>query len=586
MTLLLRAGTGALCAAVLGVAFSACYTAGQGTPPPMKAFYFPTGLTVSRGGNVLYAANSDFDLQWNGGTLQSLDLYKIRHDAAALVQANLTRAPAPPAGIPWVSSEGGPGPGWTPNCLDQPPPTTGYGLGVQLQQGCAPAVDVSQYIFDSAIIGAFATALQLSHDGRRIFAPISGNATVTWADVAYDDPNGATPTPGNQGAFAPMQIDCGVRTNSRCDSLHQTGNDPYSPGNTRNATMPGEPFGMAQTEDGAALAVTSETDTKTSLLTTGLGMFSQLARGYPAGTPTMQFVLDGLPMGGVGIAAVPHDPYAVRRCEDVGDQQPCIRQAFLQANRNTNEVDLIRYYDDDGSSLLRPFYAKERAYSLASNYQGTDFRGIVIDPTPRLACQATAVTTADRIACGQIPARVFIASRTPASLVISSLGGTVQGQYDPDLLVTTGLIPLPAGPSNVYLAPVVVPDSPDGAPRYALRVFVVLYDSNAIAVIDPNHAPPIVEGYIPTGPGPDAMAFDPFSLSDVATNAVVPVDPRQPPSLALRRYRFAYVGIFTQSYMQAVDLDFSATKGETFERVVFNLGAPSIPLGQQQGPQL
>ena len=45
------------------------------------------------------------------------------------------------------------------------------------------------------------------------------------------------------------------------------------------------------------------------------------------------------------------------------------------------------------------------------------------------------------------------------------------------------------------------------------------------------------------------------------------------------RYRYAYVGIFTQSYVQLIDLDDSAFTG-TFEQVVFNLGLPTIPKGQ------
>ena len=63
-------------AASLGL--SACYSAGDGTDPPNKSFYFPVGVTVSRGGSVLYVVNSDFDLQWNGGTVQSYDLQLIR----------------------------------------------------------------------------------------------------------------------------------------------------------------------------------------------------------------------------------------------------------------------------------------------------------------------------------------------------------------------------------------------------------------------------------------------------------------------------------------------------------------------------
>ena len=79
-------------------------TAGGGTAPPTNSFYFPTGLAVSKGGNVLYAINSDFDLQWNGGTLQSYDLFQIRQDTAALIQANLSGSNTPPPNIPFIDS--------------------------------------------------------------------------------------------------------------------------------------------------------------------------------------------------------------------------------------------------------------------------------------------------------------------------------------------------------------------------------------------------------------------------------------------------------------------------------------------------
>lgn len=136
----------------------------------------------------------------------------------------------------------------------------------------------------------------------------------------------------------------------------------------------------------------------------------------------------------------------------------------------------------------------------------------------------------------------------------------------------------------MYLAPVVVPDYPGaGTSHYELRVFVVLFDSSGIAVINPDQVPPLtldqVE-FVATGPGPYALAFDPFDLNDVALQKPVPADPRQPADLALGRYRFAYVASFTQSYAQVVDLDALATQYETYEKVVFNLGGPSYPKGQ------
>src|ERR1019366_3246602 len=83
-TLALVASAAVACAAVAGGV--SCYSANIGHAPPLKNFYFPVGLAVSPNGNVMYVVNSDFDLQWNGGTLQSYDLYAIRRDAALMIQ--------------------------------------------------------------------------------------------------------------------------------------------------------------------------------------------------------------------------------------------------------------------------------------------------------------------------------------------------------------------------------------------------------------------------------------------------------------------------------------------------------------------
>src|ERR1700744_3840180 len=105
MVLLLRAARLPLGAAVLALAaMPACFN-GNGTPPPLDTFYYPTGLAVSSGGHVLYAINSDFDLQWNGGTFQSYDLFQIRQDAVTLINANKagTASAATLAPIPFLT---------------------------------------------------------------------------------------------------------------------------------------------------------------------------------------------------------------------------------------------------------------------------------------------------------------------------------------------------------------------------------------------------------------------------------------------------------------------------------------------------
>ncbi len=71
----------------MGAVVPACYPGGGGgTNPPTTTFFFPVGLAVSNGGNALYASNSDFDLQWNGGTLQSYNLFQIRRHTAELIR--------------------------------------------------------------------------------------------------------------------------------------------------------------------------------------------------------------------------------------------------------------------------------------------------------------------------------------------------------------------------------------------------------------------------------------------------------------------------------------------------------------------
>jgi hypothetical protein len=548
MGFLLRAGQVLLGAAAIGAAVPSCYSAGAGTAPPPQTFYFPVGLAVSGDGNVLYAVNSDFDLQWNGGTLQSYDLSALRKDAALLVGANLSGTMTPPA-IPFLDPSQ-----WRPGCTSSPPRG-----GIPLGQECSPPVDSKHYFRHSATIGAFATDLQISiaREGdtqtRRLFIPVRGDGTLTWARVGVD--------PSDQ-----FKIECGQGADGRCGASHQAGNDPnMSVANTRHVTMPGEPFGMAQSEDGTAIAITHQADTKASLFTTGL------PPSPPGGTPadpSIQFVLDGLPVGGVGIAAVPHDPDApVKRCEDpsVSDTPPCVRPAFLETNRYTAELDLLRFYDDDGSSQRRPFLQREAVYPITSNAVGSDSRGIVIDPTPRIACKA--LPGADPAACAQLPARVFFASRTPPALGIGEIGGAPPngtGSYDPDRLVLTGNVPLPPGPSKIYLAPIVDPSG-----KLAVRVFIVCYDASQVVIYDPDAE--AVEARINVGVGPFAMAFDPFLIKDLGEhNAVVGPTP----------YRFAYVASFIQSYVQMIDLDNSQPTAETFEHVVFTLGQPTVPKGQ------
>jgi hypothetical protein len=582
----------------------ACYSGGgAGTDPPTTTFYFPVGLAVSSGGNALYVVNSDFDLQWNGGTLQSYDLFAIRRDTAALISANLngqaqsTIASGTPTNIPFVfTAATTPCPVGAASLASDVDASLNNSAGsrIPLGEACAPPVNSAKYVRSSVVLGAFATDLQIQTSqtvtklgnevavvGHRLFAPIRGNATLTWADIDADSADFVPGTPEPDGGAGPdiFTLQCGQPASGTptCDAEHQTGNNGNDLPDTRHLTLPGEPFGMAQTPDGTAIAITHQTTTQTSLLLGGLP--APVPTPGNIGTPpSMQFVVSDIANGGKGITAVPHDKdSSVPPCGQAGTSptMKCVNPAFLETSGSSAELDLLRYYDDDGSNLKRPFLEKEAVFPFSTNLAGTDGRGIAIDPTPRMQCKVNGLWPVQQ--CADKPARVFFANRSPPTLVLASIGGTspVDGtSYDPDLVTFgTSNLPLPVGPSRVYLAPI---SNLDG--NYELRVFVVNFDSSTISVYNPTTGADLaLIDTIYVGPGPFAMAFDPFSLEDVAAGAAVPHDGRYASNLNLgKRYRFAYVASFTQSYVQVIDLDETQP---TFESVVFTLGNPTPPKG-------
>ena len=593
-------------AAVLGPGLASCYTTGQGSDPPLDQLYFPVGLAVSHGGSVLYSLNSDFDLQYNGGTIQSLDLRAIRRDTVLTIERPfhpalpLVRATERPAGAENLACSAL---NLSGTRLD--------GTARPLGESCAPPMRTEFYVRDKAIVGAFGTDLQISRprpslappDGtapkllgrqtERLFAPLRGSAAVLWVDVPNDARQGAA-------AESAFTLDCGRGADNRCAADHLTGPNPeLDPTNTRAITLPGEPFGIAQSEDGSSLVVTHQSDTKVSLLSTGLPYACEGGTAAPCQKPSVQFVVEGARTGGTAVVAVPYD-------RDAFTSLTLPKPAYLTTSRVVAELGLFREYDDGSggvaSTLRRPFLARERAYPLTVAAAGTDSRGLAIDSTARISCKArvlpanpsavpprtAADVAADKLACARKPVRVYIANRTPASLLVADLGsdvGTFKDEaFDPEALNFFDTIPLTAGPSKVFLAPIV-----DARGNYALRIFVVCFDASSIFVIDPETRE--LENTIRVEAGPYALAFDPFDPNDAALRGPVAKEavevlpnpdgsPSLSPELAtVHKYRFAYVASFTKSTVQVIDLDNSLPKKDTFEKVVFTLGEPTLPKG-------
>jgi hypothetical protein len=537
---------------ILGVA---CYPTGEGVAPLAQRMYFPTGLGVSPGGSVLYVANSNFDLQYDGGTLQAFDLDLLRA-VSATVAENFGALPGGPAVAP----------------------CGGVALGIALKRGGfgEPCATPSEAFYrNHRVIGAFATDLRLANTpflrggapSRRMFVPVGGDASVTWVDVPDD--TGAVPAGERFALRCGSPNEASASPGGSCDTAHHTGQNPSEPGNSRGIVLPGEPFGIAFSEDEQALALTHQTVERVSLLSTGL------VRGAESAPPALQFVLEGVNVGGVGIHAIPHDGDAV--APGLGP-----RPAFLQSTRVRAELTRIRFYPDESfaesSTLRRPFMVREQVFAVNASASGTDSRSILIDPSPREVCKSKVAASdplrASKISrCARVPARLFVANRSPASLIVGEVGGEVNtdpASYDPDTVRVFENIPLNAGPTTLHLAPIVDRDG-----GYALRVFIACYDSGTVFVYDPEAR--AVEAIIRTAPGPFAMAFDPFDMKQAVQHAQVATGAKL--EVTQRTYRYGYIASFTNSVVQVLDLDNARPANTTFERILLTLGEPSKPKG-------
>ena len=518
------------------VAIPAC-VAGEGREPALDRFYYPTGLERSSDLRFLYVVNSDFDLQFTGGTVQSVDLDRVRalvprectEDGDCRTQERCdtegTQGRAPSF---WcVAKKGG----------HAGEPCGPFGEKTEaeklLQPGRCGAVDPSHpqdggsnLLVDELKISAFATdAVFRERPARaeglddqvagRLFIPVRGDATLHWIDTMSDG-----------------KLDCGQPAGGECDERHKVGDRPEEE-NTRELRLPTEPFGIASSEDGAVVVMTHPTQG-------ALSLFENEWRA--ASGPRLQFVVGGLPSSPSGVALVP---------EPSGEASSGIRDnpEFLVDFRNSAELRLFRFFGDEGATPARPFLQQTGAVAITALANGNDSRGVAIDSSEREACQSACAVEVDCTArCGEVPARVFVASRSPASLLVGEIefiGGVAQPPQISDS------IPLPYGPSRVVVGRVL-----DETGQPVTRVFVVCFESRRIGIYNPELR--LVETWVITGRGPHALVVD--------------VGPRESKS---PKYALAYVAHFTDSYVGVVQLD--QRRPRTYGQMVLTLGKASPP---------
>lgn len=564
---------------LLGVgllSLASCFTSAEGVPPPLKEFYYPTGMVVSPGRTTLYVTNSDFDLQYSGGTVQALDLEALRKKTQALRLAlNANSTSEKPLEISKV-------------CAAQ---SLKANDNAALYPGPCSPVTVPTFVKASVEIGAFASAAALAvrpcQDGRgvRLFVPVRGDPSVTYFDVT-DDRSGICDTTGNM--LAPVSpcadptacLSCGAETNSgRCATSHLLGKDPTT--SQRELLLPVDPFGIDVDDRGEALTVTHQTQQTASLLVNRWDRVQPDGSTVP-GVPALEYAMSSLSAGPTDIAALPI-PLLVEENHRKADAKAIDESlridytpAFGVSYRSSPEFTLIRYEKDDGSTPPRPFLTRgvtSRPATTAGSTAATeDYRGLAIDGSERRTCEH-ACGTANRETCLRScaenhPLGVYIAHRGPAALVVGRIETKfTEGEDANGEVKVTGAyeipsffdsVPLAFGSSRVELGYVV-----NAKGHLSRRVFAVTFDSRFVFSYDPEAQR--IDAIIRTGRGPHAVAFD--SGEEMGDDG------------QMHPYSTMYVAHFTDSYVGVVDLDMN--NRTTFGSIYMTLGKPVPPKGSQ-----
>ena len=528
----------------VALALASCITPSAGQPPPLKSFYYPTGLAVSPGRTALFVANSDFDLQYNGGSVLALDLAAVRKRLGKL-RDSLETARGDQAGCVGGELLA------NNNRLLSPSPCS--------------ALDAAAYVRSAATIGAFASGEIVVRRpggiaGARLFVPVRGDPSVTYFDIADDtDPANPYSPCANGDKFC---LDCGQagQQDERCADAHRVGQSPVE--NTRGIVLPVEPVGVASAdfEGGNLLVVAHQTQGAASLIT---NPWDSSDAWTPSDHPALQFTVSGLPDGPTDVATLPEPALVTASRQEGAASSITYDPGFLVTFRGAAEVDLLRYHVDQGDAK-RPFLTRAGGAGITALSKGSDSRGIALDASERQACEASCTANAQvnatscLTACVAVPLRFFIANRAPASLLVGRIetvlthadasgGGAIVSAYDK--LSIYEAVPLSYGASHVALGKVVDRDG-----KLALRVFAVAFDSRFVFSYDPEARR--VDQVIRTGRGPHAIAFDTGDDGDGP-------------------HSYLLVGHFTDSYVGVVDLDMRHQY--TFGSMFASLGQPLPP---------
>lgn len=251
----------ALAAALLG---SAGCLNNPGVDPPVAELDFPTAMKladVDGNGTAdhLLVANSNFDLRYNSGTLQSYDLDKLLGCAASCTY----RDDLYPGGT---------------NCVIVSPQATSATTRSPVPGRDLDELPCTGLLSGEVRVGSFTSDMALAPDASRVYLSVRSESNLTYVDVG----SGGTLSCGGSGSFA------------KCDDAHRHGDESLA--SQRDITLPLDPVALHVGSYSELVAPTPAP--------TGVGNYIvMIHRGGSAslfveqsGVPTLVDVLDGLPV--------------------------------------------------------------------------------------------------------------------------------------------------------------------------------------------------------------------------------------------------------------------------------------------------
>ncbi len=586
----------------------ACIPAGDGVEAPPERIYFPVSLSMSQA-HRLIVVNSDFDLQFSQGTVQSLDVTRIEE----VTQKPCNDSNDCENGTVCDSSpteENDASPSYVCVPADDLRPCGDFGeksvAGRAVAPGrCAP-VDLkdpqdggARLLVDVAKTSAFATeGLLLSRpctDGgdssrpcaagdeedariqprngtaypERLFIPVRGDTTIHYIDVDEEGRFHCNRPAETSGEFDFEDADDYAL---RCKGHRIYRGQTFGVDDEGNFVVADE-LPLPGDLDADELADIEDDPTNEFLLQPEPidlaasdggrfiavshqmgGMVSSLMNNW-IDPPALVHVLRGLSNNPLGIAGIPRvldSTASLSESESDWD--------FLLSYRTDSRIDLL-HFDDGGLlgasttaptnsggepiEIFRPAMAQVDSTPVITNSNGTHSRGLVVDDRNRQA---------EIVACNEDESCIEAAKAEPMLVYVTNrtpsslLIGLTGGESE---LAEASLTPrfFNTIPLSAGPSRVLLGNviGPDGS--LLPRVFVICFDAGLIYVFDPVRE--VVESVLRTGRGPYSLAFN-------YEQGVV------------------YVGHFTDSYIGVISID---------QRYPFTYGATLATLGEPEPPR-